>query len=326
LCHIFNPSSAASLPNDQSKGLEVVAVIARGKATITLRNRIDKITQRLGSVELSQDDDAEIQLFEWCGSAIDQRTALEIERSNLRIQYESAQDTILSLESKLEDLVKAKADHEEELISKFVLLLNEKKLKIRNQQRFLSTAKVDQKKWKQMEKTLDGKGRQAGSSRSGKRRADKDAEEAGEQNDSSDAFEKMDVDQQLGIVAGSQEAASERQTTPETETATESDADPAEPTSRSSLPPEASQPNRSKASKKPTSPPANTHKTRQTRTTSASPPPPVRQLPFAKKGANTQKASEPEGEPEKQQPRPKTQAPPLADDSGEETASEDDEL
>ncbi|KAF7502526.1 hypothetical protein GJ744_005631 [Endocarpon pusillum] len=332
LLHVFSPRSAACLPSDQWKGLEVAATIGSGKVTITLRNRIDKITQRLGSVDLSQDDDAEIQLFDWCGSAIDQRSVLEAEQSDLRSKYESAQATVTSLEAKLEEFVKAKADHEEELISKFVLLLNEKKLKIRNQQRILSTAKVDKKKLQQMQKTLEEKGRRAESSRAGKRGADDQTEAAQEnsQNDSSDAFEEMDVDKQEGIVAGSQEASSERQTTPETgsETEVDSDSDAApELTSKAAGPvPKASTSHRAAASqqKKASSPPLKPGKKRQTPTRNISPLPPVRVLPFAKKGAKAKKAAEPEPS------KPPTEAGKRddgkANDSGEETASDDDEL
>ena len=332
LLHVFNPQSAARLPSEQRKGLEVVAAIGSGKVTITLRNRIDKITQRLGSVDLSQDDDAEIQLFDWCGSAIDQRSVLEAEQSDLRSKYEFAQATIASLEAKLEELVKAKADHEEELISKFVLLLNEKKLKIRNQQRILSTAKVDKKKLQQMQKTLEGKGRRAESSRAGKRQADDQTEAAAEdaQNDSSDAFEKMDVDKQEGIVAGSQEASSERQTTPETGSETEVDSDgdaAAEPTSKTAGPvPKASTSNRAAASQqqKASSPPLKPGKKRQTPTRNVSTLPPVRVLPFAKQGAKAKEGAEPEPS------KPPTEAEKRdgrdANDSGEETASDDDEL
>jgi DNA double-strand break repair and V(D)J recombination protein XRCC4 len=313
---------------DQVKGLEVVAAVGSGRVTINLRNRIDKITQRLGSVELSQDDNVEIQLFDWCGSAIDQKSALEAEKSDLRSKHDSAQATVASLQAKLEELVRAKADHEEELISKFVLLLNEKKLKIRNQQRLLSTAKVDQKKLQQMQKTLDGKGRRARSSRTGKRRAAAGAEEDESQTDSSDAFEKMDVDKQEGIATRSQEASSERQTTPETETATESDNAAPEPASKVSPAPRPSTSTRTKASKKTTSPPPKPSKTRQAPNKSTSPPPPIRQLPFAKKGAKTQKTSEPEPEPEKPQKAAGIQdnAKAKADDSGEDTETDDDEL
>ncbi len=334
LLHVFNPQSAAPLPSNQRQGLEVVAGINSGKVTITLRNRIDKITQRLGSVDLSQDDDAEIQLFDWCASAIDQRLVLEAGQIDLHSKYESAQATIASLDAKLEELVMAKADHEEELISKFVLLLNEKKLKIRNQQRILSTAKVDEKKLQQMQKTLEGKGRRAESSRAGKRRADDQAQAAKEdaQNESSDAFEEMDIDKQEGIVAGSQEASSERQTTPETGSETEIDSDDdaaPEPAPKTASPaPKARTSNRARASqrKKTSSPPLKPGKTRQTPSRSASPLPPVRVLPFAKKGAKAKKVAEPEPGPAKPPIEAEKRDDRKANDSGEETASDDDEL
>jgi len=294
--------------------------------TITLRNRIEKITQRLGAVDLFQDDDAEIQLFDWCGSAIDQKLMLEAEQSDLRSKYESAQATIASLDAKLEELLKAKADHEEELISKFVLLLNEKKLKIRNQQRLLSTAKVDQKKAQQMQKTLVGSGRRAESSRAGKRRADAQTDQGEEpQNDSSDAFEKMDVDQQRGILAESQEANSERQTTPETGTETESDGAP-ESAPKASPAPDFSKSQRAKASKKAIRSPPKPSRTRQTSKKSASPPPPVRALPFAKKDSvKAKQISAPEPEPEKTQRKADTGGNTTGNDSDEGTASDDDD-
>lgn len=330
LLHVFNPQSAAPLADDQVKGLEVVAATGSGKVTINLRKRFDKIAQRLGSVELSQDDNVEIQLFDWCGSAIDQKSALEAEKSDLRSKHDSAQATVASLQAKLEELVRAKADHEDELISRFVLLLNEKKLKIRNQQRLLSTAKVDQKKLQQMQKTLDGKGRRAISSRTGKRRAAAGVEEDEAQTDSSDAFEKMDVDKQEGIATRSQEASSERQTTPETETATESDDAAPKSASKASPAPRPSTSTRTKASKKTTSPPPKPSKTRQAPSKSTSPPPPIRELPFAKKGAKTQKTSEPEPEPEPEKPQKaaviQDNAKAQADDSVEDTETDDDEL
>jgi DNA double-strand break repair and V(D)J recombination protein XRCC4 len=323
---VFNPQSAMSPPEDLRKGLEIVAAVDRGKVTITLRNRIDKIMQKLGSIGLSQDDDVEIQLFDWCGSAIDQRTKLDAQQDSLRSRCATAQATIASLEAKLEELVKAKADHEEELIAKFILLLNEKKLKIRNQQRLLSTAKVDQTKLKQMEGTLVGKGRRAERSRAGKRQAETPAEEAEEQNDSSDAFERMNVDQQDGIVTESQEASPERQTTPETETATESNSEAAESPSKPSPPPPRTKSlEQSKVSKRVSSPARKSSKLRQSQTKSASPPP-VRQLPFAKKGAKREKAQGAEPEPENSQTRAGTLNISKSSYSGEETASEDDEL
>jgi DNA double-strand break repair and V(D)J recombination protein XRCC4 len=328
LRYVFNPQSAPSIPDNERKGLEVVTTIGNEKVTITLRNRIDKITQRLGSIELAQNNDAEIQLFEWCGSAIDQRKALEAEQTDLHSKLESAQATIASLDSKLEELVKAKADHEEELISKFVLLLNEKKLKIRSQQRLLSSAKIDPKKMKQMEKTLEGKGRQAQSSRAGKRRADPEADDAVNEDEveSSDGFEKLDVDRQEGIVASSQEASSVRQTTPETETETEPDNDELpEPMSRSSPPLGPSAPTARQTSKKPAAS-SKSRKRQASKKKSPSPPPPVRELPFAKRGAKGKKAAESAPEPAKTQPNAKVQHTTKGGGGDEEIDSDEDEL
>ena len=302
LRHVFNPQSAAPLPDDQRKGLEVVTMIGSGKVTINLRNRIEKITQKLGSVDLHQDDDVEIQLFDWCSSALAQKASLETEKGELRRKYETAQATITSLDAKLEELVKAKIDNEEQLISKFVLLLNEKKLKIRNQQRILSTAKVDPKKLQQMQNTLEGKGRQAKSSRSGKRRAaapmEKDNDDDA-QNESSDAFEQMDLDRQQAIAPGSPAASSDRHTTPDTATesgtATEGESDDAAPPAPTPAP--ASSKPSQRPSTRTTKPSAKTpdtpppHQTHQTHQKNPSPPPPVRSLPFTRKTAQSKKAA-----------------------------------
>jgi hypothetical protein len=118
-------------------------------------------------------------------------------------------DSIRRLTSQLDDLTVAKEKHEEELLAKCVLLLNEKKSKVRNQQRLLATAKIDPTKsernqspnavprWlssvKQLEESRTGRRHRTSLEpvRASKRKAenlpqDSDTEE--------DGFEKMDVD------------------------------------------------------------------------------------------------------------------------------------
>lgn len=68
------------------------------------------------------------------------------EISNLKTKYRDAENTISQLNTKLEDLITAKNEHDDQLIAKFAKLLNEKKLMIRNQKRLLATAKVDDSK------------------------------------------------------------------------------------------------------------------------------------------------------------------------------------
>lgn len=101
------------------------------------------LQQRLGSITLPQNDDETIQLFEWAGEATTRADELEHQASSLIGRFSTAEDTINKLNRQLEELINAKSEHESQLISKFVQLLNEKKLKIRNQQRLLAFARVD---------------------------------------------------------------------------------------------------------------------------------------------------------------------------------------
>ena len=55
----------------------------------------------------------------------------------------AAEDAVRRLGEQLEELMLAKNQHEHELIANFARLLNEKKLKIRNQQRLLASATLD---------------------------------------------------------------------------------------------------------------------------------------------------------------------------------------
>lgn len=101
------------------------------------------LQQRLGSITLRQDDEQAIQLFDWTGVSVARADALEQQIRSLTERYRVAEDTINKLNVQLEKLTQAKSQHEDQLISRFVQLLNQKKLKIRNQQRLLASAKVD---------------------------------------------------------------------------------------------------------------------------------------------------------------------------------------
>jgi hypothetical protein len=102
--------------------------------------------QRLGSVTLRQDDEQAIQLFDWSGAAVARADALEERLSALTDRYRAAEDAIQRLNKQLEEFMSAKTQHDELLMANFVQLLNEKKLKIRNQQRLLASANVDSEK------------------------------------------------------------------------------------------------------------------------------------------------------------------------------------
>jgi DNA double-strand break repair and V(D)J recombination protein XRCC4 len=272
------------------KGLDTVAAISGREdnrtLTLTFRNHIDQITQKLGSIELKQSEE-EIQLFDWAASAVDQQKLLQEEVSTLRGRSEADQAAITALQAQLADLVRAKQEHEEQLISKFALLLNEKKLKIRNQQRILSTAKIDDQKLAQLKLTLDGT--ESEPTRK-KRRAERVAEDSDQGKEESDGFETMEVDPMPNALG---DARSSRETTPETETETEDEGSTGWPAiSTSAAESQMSKPNKAESD--------------------ALPPP--RSLPFVKKGA------------QKDDDVTKAKSPEPALGSDEETASEDDEL
>lgn len=68
---------------------------------------------------------------------------LEHQVITLSGRYRVAEDTIQTLNEQLEELLRAKDHHETQLVANFAQLLNEKKLKVRNQQRLLASATVD---------------------------------------------------------------------------------------------------------------------------------------------------------------------------------------
>lgn len=63
--------------------------------------------------------------------------------TSLTDRYREAENTIAKLSQQLADLMEAKSQHENQLLANFAQLLNEKKLKIRNQQRLLASATAD---------------------------------------------------------------------------------------------------------------------------------------------------------------------------------------
>ncbi|KAI1121782.1 hypothetical protein F5Y10DRAFT_255583 [Nemania abortiva] len=159
--------------------------------TLSFRKNIQGITQRLGSIKLDENSKTEISPFDWCVSAIASRTKITDELAAATAKIESLERSVKELKAELEEFISAKEEDETQLLEKFQDLLNEKKLKIRQQLRLLAAAKIDPRK---LTNTAGGVGqhahRDAGPSRSGKRKAPVKVEEESE----SDGFEKMDID------------------------------------------------------------------------------------------------------------------------------------
>jgi hypothetical protein len=116
-------------------------------------------------------------------------------------------------------MVKLKKNYEDDLIEKFSLLLNEKKLKIRDQQRLLASANVDPAKAAAVERSrTSAKSGSAGPSKPRKRKAGQMGQD---ETDSDEGFQKMDVEnQQDGATdsEGEQPGTPDRDSTAEVET------------------------------------------------------------------------------------------------------------
>jgi hypothetical protein len=129
----------------------------------------------------------------------------------------------MKLKSISEEFVKLKSENETQLLEKFSVLLNEKKLKIRDQQRLLSGASIDPAKAKAVEQTrLAVRSRSAGRSRKGKRKAN--FTDQGSNDESDDGHEKMEVDEPV-LEPGNSDPDQEQRQTSDEDTADETQSD-----------------------------------------------------------------------------------------------------
>ncbi|KAG5288042.1 hypothetical protein I7I48_10114 [Histoplasma ohiense] len=291
LAYALGQKQPATVPEEHKAGLEIAATVKQNEddesdkeIIVTLRKRIDTITQRLGTISLKQDDDQAIQLFDWTGLAVTRADELEEGLTSLTAKYDAVETAINKLNSQLQELIKVKSEHDEQLIAKFAQLLNEKKLKIRNQQRLLASAKIDPATVDEM-RTSDPS-EIGSSSQRGKRKA----EEPSISSESEDGFDTMDIgnigkkgnasreNEEEGAGDEDNSTDSEGQETPDPfkdETASEDEVEA--PTKAPSPPPAINGRKRATraSSKQPTSSATTTKKT--------SSPPPRRELPFTRK-------------------------------------------
>lgn len=92
---------------------------------------------------LQRDDDLTIDPLAWAATAASANAELLTQQARLEAHVDSYEVQISKMRDQLEELTEAKNELERKLLEKFRELLNEKKLKIRDQQRLLSGAKID---------------------------------------------------------------------------------------------------------------------------------------------------------------------------------------
>lgn len=94
--------------------------------------------QRLGAITLTHDGGEAIELFEWCATSVDAVTQAKAAASASDGRVRDLQTAVGELKSQLDELVAAKQEDEVVLLQKFRDLLNEKKVKIREQQKIIT--------------------------------------------------------------------------------------------------------------------------------------------------------------------------------------------
>ena len=153
--------------------LEVLANVAGDQLSITFRNNISGIIQKLGEVIFKKDESQELDITRWAGTAVKRSNRLDTEIRDLTLKYDEQTKEMEKLNNQLEELIKAKKEHENSLFQNFRELLNTKKLKIRDQQRLLASANFDSKKAAKLQNSRStSKSRAATASRAGKRKAE----------------------------------------------------------------------------------------------------------------------------------------------------------
>ncbi|KAH7154998.1 hypothetical protein B0J13DRAFT_654517 [Dactylonectria estremocensis] len=124
-------------------GIQATATVqSEASISITIRKETQGITQRLGAITLNHDPDEAIELFEWCGAAVEASAVGKQSVADLRVKSHDSEAAVTQLQSQLEELIQAKDKDETVLLQKFRDLLNEKKIKIREQQLALAASSL----------------------------------------------------------------------------------------------------------------------------------------------------------------------------------------
>ncbi|KAH8888379.1 hypothetical protein GQ53DRAFT_264429 [Thozetella sp. PMI_491] len=120
-------------------GVEAVAKIHDGQSIdVVIRRRVEGINQKLGTLTLKRKDNEAIDTLDWCSEAVLSREKAKAELALAAAKASELESVVSELKEQLEELIRAKRTDEAETLEKFRDLLNEKKIKIREQQQLLA--------------------------------------------------------------------------------------------------------------------------------------------------------------------------------------------
>jgi chromosome segregation ATPase len=150
---------------------------------------------------LERNEEHVLDIVSWCSTAVESRDGLREELAASQRQVQALDKSVEALKKQLDELIAAKRSDEAELLDKFQKLLNEKKRKIRDQERRLAHTRVatDGSEDEGIEKHQEGspKAKTTIKGAQGQKRKGTSAEQAVSSN-SDDGFNKMDVDTTKG--------------------------------------------------------------------------------------------------------------------------------
>ena len=137
-------------PKESLENLETIASVSsnRDRIVLTIRKSISGVHQRLGEISLEKDESHELDILSWVSTAVARTASVEQTLLALQAKHDERGRAMENLSSQLEELVKARDSDEKTLLARFCESLNFKKLKVRDQQRLLATAKVDRSRGK----------------------------------------------------------------------------------------------------------------------------------------------------------------------------------
>lgn len=215
MLYAFVSRTKHPLPPVLQDNLEVTCRISgkvpKQRLLITLQISVEGINSKRGSVELSYDENTDdVDLFGWAIKIADDRGALQQDLAESNKRSATAQSTITSLQNQLRELMKTKEEHEAQMLSKFTLLLNEKKLRIRTQQRQIAEQDQPAKSSSRHKSTS-----------SSRKRKHVNVETHPDPDSESDGFEAMQVDSRVDDTVD-QDQISDSEQDQMTETASES--------------------------------------------------------------------------------------------------------
>ncbi|PHH81624.1 hypothetical protein CDD82_317 [Ophiocordyceps australis] len=135
----------AVLRGEHLDGIHTTATVhTKSSLSLTVRKQVQGVTQRLGIIEFACDQKERIQLYDWCDTALDALAESKAEAQASAARARELEAAVSDLQTQLNELVETKQQDETALLCKFRDLLNEKKVKIREQQKII-TATVSQR-------------------------------------------------------------------------------------------------------------------------------------------------------------------------------------